>query len=424
MDRMYFESVIREQQEEFYALLSRNWFHRREEELVNLSSNLAQVVIGVRRSGKSTLCLNVIKNSDLKFAYVNFEDERFQRISSDELNAILEVLYQLYGDFNYLFIDEIQNVDGWQYFVNRLLRQGMHILMTGSNAKLLSSELSTHLTGRYMKIELFPFSFSEYCEVLGVPLLYGTTKEKGLLSSAFDKYIRSGGFPELMNETRKTQYIDSLVSGIIENDIEKRYKISYKETFERLAEHVLNIAPAKLNYAELCRLFELKSVHTADNYISYLEKAYLICMIPKFSYKSQARIHNTKVYATDIAFMDNRQDAFAGENLGWRMETIVLIELLRRNRPYGRDVAYFSDKSGECDFLVCKGRNVESAMQVSYDISNPRTLNREVRGILNAVEKTKCDNLTIITRYEEQEIKEHGRTIKVVPIYKWLCEDN
>ena len=424
MDRMYFESVIREQQEEFYALSSRNWFHRREEELVNLSSNLAQVVIGVRRSGKSTLCLNVIKNSDLKFAYVNFEDERFQRISSDELNAILEVLYQLYGDFNYLFIDEIQNVDGWQYFVNRLLRQGMHILMTGSNAKLLSSELSTHLTGRYMKIELFPFSFSEYCEVLGVPLLYGTTKEKGLLSSAFDKYIRSGGFPELMNETRKTQYIDSLVSGIIENDIEKRYKISYKETFERLAEHVLNIAPAKLNYAELCRLFELKSVHTADNYISYLEKAYLICMIPKFSYKSQARIHNTKVYATDIAFMDNRQDAFAGENLGWRMETIVLIELLRRNRPYGRDVAYFSDKSGECDFLVCKGRNVESAMQVSYDISNPRTLNREVRGILNAVEKTKCDNLTIITRYEEQEIKEHGRTIKVVPIYKWLCEDN
>ena len=424
MDRMYFESVIREQQEEFYALLSRNWFHRREEELVNLSSNLAQVVIGVRRSGKSTLCLNVIKNSDLKFAYVNFEDERFQRISSDELNAILEVLYQLYGDFNYLFIDEIQNVDGWQYFVNRLLRQGMHILMTGSNAKLLSSELSTHLTGRYMKIELFPFSFSEYCEVLGVPLLYGTTKEKGLLSSAFDKYIRSGGFPELMNETRKTQYIDSLVSGIIENDIEKRYKISYKETFERLAEHVLNIAPAKLNYAELCRLFELKSVHTADNYISYLEKAYLICMIPKFSYKSQARIHNTKVYATDIAFMDNRQDAFAGENLGWRMETIVLIELLRRNRPYGRDVAYFSDKSGECDFLVCKGRNVESAMQVSYDISNPKTLNREVRGILNAVEKTKCDNLTIITRYEEQEIKEHGRTIKIVPIYKWLCEDN
>ena len=424
MDRMYFESVIREQQEEFYALLSRNWFHRREEELVNLSSNLAQVVIGVRRSGKSTLCLNVIKNSDLKFAYVNFEDERFQRISSNELNAILEVLYQLYGDFNYLFIDEIQNVDGWQYFVNRLLRQGMHILMTGSNAKLLSSELSTHLTGRYMKIELFPFSFSEYCEVLGVPLLYGTTKEKGLLSSAFDKYIRSGGFPELMNETRKTQYIDSLVSGIIENDIEKRYKISYKETFERLAEHVLNIAPAKLNYAELCRLFELKSVHTADNYISYLEKAYLICMIPKFSYKSQARIHNTKVYATDIAFMDNRQDAFAGENLGWRMETIVLIELLRRNRPYGRDVAYFSDKSGECDFLVCKGRNVESAMQVSYDISNPKTLNREVRGILNAVEKTKCDNLTIITRYEEQEIKEHGRTIKIVPIYKWLCEDN
>lgn len=159
MERSYIESVIRDQKEDFKFLLEREYVARAEERLVDLNSPLAQVVIGVRRSGKSTLCINVIKRSNLNFAYVNFDDERFMNVKADDLNTILECLYQVYGSFDYLFMDEIQNVEAWHLFVNRLLRRGMHIIITGSNAKLLSGELATHLTGRHNKIELFPFSF-------------------------------------------------------------------------------------------------------------------------------------------------------------------------------------------------------------------------------------------------------------------------
>ena len=160
IDKRIAEQVLSEQYEEIAKLQDIKLCSRKEEEQVDLDSNLAQVVIGVRRSGKSTLCYNVLKAADDKFAYVNFDDERFVDLQTADLNVVLEVLYKIYGDFKYLFLDEIQNVDGWHLFVNRLLRQRMHIIITGSNAKLLSGELATHLTGRNDQIELYPFSFS------------------------------------------------------------------------------------------------------------------------------------------------------------------------------------------------------------------------------------------------------------------------
>ena len=364
----------------------------------------------------------MIKNSGLAFGYVNFEDERLNTLNSKDLNTILECLYQIYGEFNHLFLDEIQNIEGWQYFVNRLLRTGMHILMTGSNAKLLSSELSTHMTGRYLSVELFPFSFSEYCKAQNISTLHETIKERGLLRRAFDSYVHEGGFPELIGSTRKETYINELVSGILANDIEKRFKVTYKAAFERMANHIMNIAPSKLNFQELSKLFGFRSAHTSENYVKYLEKAYLLCLIPKFSYKSQARIHGTKAYAIDVSLMNMRQDAFAAENLGWRLETIVLIELLRRFRPNGWDVAYFEKRNTECDFLVCRRKNVISAIQVSYDISKERTLKREIRGLIAAAKKTGCKDLLLITDYEERTIEEDGFTIQVVPAYYWLID--
>ena len=422
MDKLVLERILRDQKAEFLHLLSEDWCHRSEEKLIDLNSRLAQVVIGVRRSGKSTLCINVIKDSGLEFAYVNFEDENLAGISSDNLNDILEMLYRIYGDFRYMFLDEIQNVTGWQYFVNRLLRGGMHILMTGSNAKLLSSELSTHMTGRYMQTELFPFSFREYCMAADVPMAHGTTREKGLLSRVFDRYLREGGFPELINESRKQQYIDSLVRGIIQNDIEKRFRISYTESFERMAAHILNIVPFRMNFTDLARLFGFSSSHTAENYAGYLEKAYLIICIPKFSFKSSMRVCNTKAYPVDVALMDKRKDAFAPANLDWRLESIVLLELLRRYRPLGYDIAYFDEKAGECDFLVCQGRNAVSAVQVCYDISDERTRRREIKGLILAAQKTGCSNLVLITDSEEGEIIVDGRCIRIVPAYEWIID--
>ena len=193
-----------------------DWCPRPEEELIELNSSLAQVVIGVRRSGKSTLCINVIKNSGLAFGYVNFEDERLNTLNSKDLNTILECLYQIYGEFNHLFLDEIQNIEGWQYFVNRLLRTGRHILMTGSNAKLLSSELSTHMTGRYLSVELFPFSFSEYCKAQNISTLHETTKERGLLRRAFDSYVNEMknkfimGVEDISNDATWDNYVSTL----------------------------------------------------------------------------------------------------------------------------------------------------------------------------------------------------------------------
>ena len=259
------QTALLEQKEEFLLKLQKEYCSRPEEDLVDLNSSLAQVVIGIRRSGKSTMCFNVIKKSGLNFAYINFDDERFYGIKAEELNSVLECLYKIYGDFNHLFIDEIQNVDEWFLFVNRLLRTGMHVLITGSNARLLSGELATHLTGRHMKTELYPFSFSEYCDFKKISKAYGTTKEKGLLQGAFDQYLKDGGFPELLNEKRKQTYINTLVDNIIKTDIEKRYSIKYKSAFENIANHLLNNAPAVINYAELRTMFALNSTHTVEN---------------------------------------------------------------------------------------------------------------------------------------------------------------
>lgn len=422
MDVKTIETVIFEQKEEFEACIQKTYCSRPEEELVNLDSKLAQVVIGIRRSGKSTLCINLIKKSQKKFAYINFDDERFANVTTNDLNSILECLYKVYGDFNHLFMDEVQNVDDWHLFVNRLLRQGMHILITGSNAKLLSGELASHLTGRHMKIELFPFSFREYCQYKNISPHHRTTKEKGLLRGAFDEYLQDGGFPELIDEKRKQGYVNTLVDSIIKNDIEKRYSIKYKAAFENIISHLLNIAPAKINYADLQKQFGLKSDHTAENYVNYAKNAYLACGLHKFSFKSKIRIRDEKIYAVDVALMNNRENALAGENLGWRLETIVYIELLRRYKPLEYDVYYYHETAGEADFVVCKGNKVQKIIQVSYDIANPKTYKREIRGLLLASEKTGCDNLLLITNYEEQEITVKGKKISILPAYSWLAD--
>ena len=424
MDIKIIESAIFDQKEEFFISLNRDYCSRQEEKLVNLTSSMAQVIIGIRRSGKSSLCFNIIKKSGLKFAYINFDDERLSNLKSDDLNFVLESLYKIYGDFENLFIDEIQNIDEWYLFVNRLLRNGMHILITGSNARLLSGELATHLTGRHMKTELYPFSFNEYCEYKKISTLHNTTKEKGLLRVAFDSYMHDGGLPELINEKRKQTYVNTLVDNIVKKDIEKRYSIAYKTTFENIVSHLLNNAPSKINYLELKDQFGLRSDHTAENYVSYAKNAYLISSLHKFSFKSRIRIRDEKAYAVDVAFMNNRENAMEGENLGWRLETIVYIELLRRFKPQECDIYYFDENKGEADFIICKGRTVIQIIQVSYDISNEKTLKREIKGLLLASEATKCNNLLIITDHEEKEYYEKERTIHISPAYKWLTEVN
>lgn len=418
------EKVLLEQQDELEALEDEVLIHRPEEDLINLKSKLAQVVIGVRRSGKSTLCFNALRKAGVHYAYANFDDERLEELETKDLDNVLQTLYKIYGKFDYLFLDEIQNIDGWPLFVNRLLRQRIHIIITGSNAKLLSTELATHLTGRHHKIELFPFSFKDWCSIKDVEYTRLTTKNKGLLSKAYEEYFRQGGFPELISgEENPKEYISTLIDNIISQDIKKRYKIRNIDALKRLTHHILNETPTLIVKETLQNIIGIKSERTLGNYLMYLNQTYLISTISKYSSRSRERARNEKSYAIDVAFMDKRENAFSGENLGWRLETIVYLELLRRKAGTENDIYYYQGRSAEADFVVCDGKKTLAVYQVSYDISNDKTRKREIKGCIAGAKATKCDNIFLITDHESEVIEEDGYSIQVVPIWEWLTRE-
>ena len=422
IDKRALEYILTDQQEELEEKAHDELCQRKEIVLVDTKSTQAQVVIGVRRSGKSTICYQALQNAGVKYAYADFDDERLDGLTAKQLNDVLETLYKIYGDFNYLFLDEIQNVKGWHLFVNRMLRKKMHIVITGSNAKLLSGELATHLSGRNKEISLYPFSFREFCSMKQVDTERKTTKAEAFRRAAFDEYLKQGGFPELFSIEDKRSYVNTLVENILKRDIEQRYRISYKAAFEKMAHHLLNVSPTMVVSTDLANTFHIKSEHTAKNYVDYLKQAYMLIGVQKYSPKSKVRAVQEKVYAVDVAMMDQRDNAFAGENLGHRLETIVLIHLVRKCKMEDMDVYYLNDRYGECDFVVCKGNTVVQAVQVSYDISTEKTRKREIKGLLLAAKQTRCNNLLLLTDHESAIVEEGGYQIKIQPVYDWCLE--
>jgi predicted AAA+ superfamily ATPase len=420
MDSLKLLTVFADQKEELQNNDMTQLCTRLEETQLSLTSNLAQVVIGVRRSGKSTLCEKFIRQNGVEFAYANFDDDRLANLNSEDFDQVLDALYQIYGDFKYLFLDEVQNITGWQLFVNRMLRQKVHLFITGSNSKLLSSELTTHLTGRHNKVELYPFSFYEYGMMKKVELKSLSTKSRALRKRALNEYLLEGGFPELMNEENKRGYIEALLNSIIKNDIAKRFKVRYVEVLRRLAEHLSDNFCQEFVASELAKTFGV-SDHTIENYYSYLKEAFLLQGIHKFSYKSKERIRCEKVYVVDVAFVSERESTFSTENLGWRLENVVYIELLRRFHPQYTDVFYYRDQQCEVDFLIAKEGKVQQLIQVSYNISSEKTLKREISGLIKAAEMFKCENLLLINFDAEQDIEKNGHTIHIVPAAEWLC---
>lgn len=423
MDTRELERVLLDQKEELEALRNKSFCHRLEESQIDLNSNLAQVVIGVRRSGKSTLCFNALEKSKVRYAYVNLDDENLYGLTVKDMNDILQVFYSIYGNFTHLFLDEIQNIKGWHLFVNRMLRKGMHVLLTGSNSKLLSGELASHLTGRHHTIELLPFSFRDWCNYNGIATAPLTTKNMGILMGAFDKYLRQGGFPELLIERNHTSYIDSLFHNIITQDIQKRFNVKYIDSLERLAGHLLNISPAIIVKDKLQEQFGFKSHHTLGNYLSYLAQTYLVCKVSKYSTKSRERSVAEKAYAIDVAFMNKRENALAGENLGWRLETIVYLELRRRIKKEEEDIYYFDNGNTEADFIVCNGNKATGVYQVSYNIENPKTRRREVNGAITAAKTTKCNDVYILTDHQSETIVQNGIKIKAMPVWEWIVRE-
>ena len=424
MNASIIEKVLLEQQDELDRMRGDVLIHRPEEERINLQSKLAQVVIGVRRSGKSTLCFNALEKAGVKYAYANFDDDRLVDLKSDDLDKILELLYKIYGQFDYLFLDEIQNVNGWHLFVNRLLRQKLHIVVTGSNSKLLSGELASHLTGRHHKIELFPFSFADWCRYRKVETQRLTTKNRGLLQGEFARYLKQGGFPELLSESDQKDYIDTLFDNIISQDIKKRFKVRNTDALKKMATNLLDIAPSFVVKENLQKIFSIKSDHTVNKYLSYLTQTYLISTLAKYSTKSKERIRNEKAYAIDVSFMDKRQDAFSGLNMGFRLETIVYLELRRRCARQGLDLYYFNNGSAEADFVVCDGNKTEAVYQVTFSLEGEKTRSREIRGAVAGTKGTKSPKTYIITDHDDEDtLVVNGCTIYVVPVWKWLISE-
>ena len=418
-------NILSDQREE---LTNRHWKNivtREEEKEINLNSPLAQVVIGVRRSGKSTLCSKVMLESGLPFGYINFDDDRLGKLTVDAFDTLLRALYQLNGDFNHLFLDEVQNIEGWELFVNRMLRQGMHMLITGSNANLLSGELATHLTGRYHQIELMPFSFQEYCSCKDVNIFSYTTKAIALRDKALNDYLFAGGFPELLllSEAEQGDYVRSLVRTIVEKDIAKRYKLRYAQTLMDVANQVLDEFSQEHSFATVQKKHNLKSPNTAKKYMQYLQNAYLVLAMPRFSLKSSERRSVHKYYAIDPAMIAKRDEALMTESLGLRLENMVAVELKRR-AAIDEQIYYFRKvREYEVDFVRVKGTQVQELIQVTYDFTQPRTklYNREVGNLVKASNVLHCDNLTLVMMYGEQrDIVEGGKTIHCVLATDWL----
>lgn len=422
MDLKRLERALEWQKEEIAMWASRRVIPRKEEALVDLESDLAQIVIGVRRSGKSTLCHEVLRKSGRTFAYANFDDERLRTLTGDDLDAVLEVLRKLYGDFECLFLDEVQNIPEWFLFVNRLLRRGVRLLVTGSNAHLLGGELATHLTGRYHRIDLFPFSYAEFCAFHAVPTEGLTAEKVAARRAAFETYLRQGGFPELLRtKSSPTDYSLRLVDDILERDIRQRYNLRRMPPFRTLASYLLEVAPTVLNYKTLATRLDMGCApNTVRTYVDYLKQAYLLCGVRRWSPKVGQRVRNEKVYAMDVVLMNGRPDAFVGLNLGWRLETVVFLELLRRHLPRLEGIHYYQDETAEADFVVSRGRHTLAIYQVAYTLEDPRVRARELRGLRAAADATHCDNLWLITDHEEETIDLDGRTVHIVPAYDWL----
>jgi len=386
-----------------------------------LKSKLVKVTTGVRRCGKSFFTYSLLK--DLNFGYVNF-DEKFL-LSLDPLK-ILSTLIEIHGAINIFFLDEIQNLEGWEIFVNKLQRGGHNVFITGSNAKLLSKELATHLTGRHIPLEIFPFSFKEFLAALDFKEDLETTKGKSLAKHYLVEFLEMGGFPEVVVEKENPSvYLRTLFYDIVEKDVILRYNIAYKSVIRELALTLISNFCNYVSFRKIKESFKLGSEHTVKNYISYLSEAYLFLGLSKFSYKPKEIERSVKkIYCIDCGMINNVATRFS-ENRGKFLENLVAIELLRRKNYWFNkwEIFYWRDyQQHEVDFVLKEGLNIKQLIQVTYASSKDEIEKREIRALIKASDLLNCEDLLIITWDYEDEIKANNKTIKCLPLWKWLVE--
>ncbi len=384
-----------------------------------LKSPNALAILGVRRCGKSILSLQIFKNE--KFGYINFDDERIMDFNARDFNKVMEAFYELYGRIEKIILDEPHNITGWELFVNRL-RRTKKVIVTGSNSKMLSGELATHLTGRHIDFTLYPFSFREFLEYNDFKMeKYLTTTKIALIKNLLRQYVDQGGFPErylIGKEMLVSIYFD-----ILEKDIIGRIKIKKRAAFKEMAKYLISNFSSEITFSKLKNILKIKDQHTIKNWIDGLEEAYLVKVIERYSPKlKESIIAPKKAYCIDTGIIRAISFRFS-ENIGKIMENMVIIELLRRKSYWHGDweIFYWKDHQGrEVDFIVKEDMDVKQLIQVTYASARDEIETREIKALIKASEILHCNNLLIITWDYEDKIKVNKKTIKCVPLWKWL----
>lgn len=415
-------AAVSRQKEELRYLTSQVYQKRQPFEKAEpyLDSNVIKLITGPRRAGKSVFALQLLEGK--AFAYLNFDDSAI--LDHFDEDKVMQALSEVYPGYTHLLLDEVQNLDGWDIWVSKLKRNGANLVITGSNARMLSSEMATMLTGRYVELEILPFSMSEclkYREVNNYPVL---PKEKAELMVEADSYMRNGGFPEISKRREIAKsYIGTLFDSIILKDVAQRHKIRKTQELYSLADYLISNYCNQLSYNEIAESLEMGSVTTVKKFCDHLAEPYLFFYLPRSNNKLKLmKKAPKKIYVVDNGFILARSFELSS-NSGRQLENMVFVELNRRGYKSEKSLFYYRTKNDrEIDFVTKDGGKVSSLIQVSFEIGNPKTRERELKSLYEASNELKCNNLLLITWDTEEEIEYKGANVRVTSVAKWFLE--
>ncbi len=392
-------------------------------------------LIGVRRCGKTSilyeminkLSVNVDKTSILFF---NFEDERLE-LSVDELDLILQSYRELYPKQDlkkcYFFFDEIQNITGWEKFVRRLYDTvSKNIYITGSNSKLLSSEIATSLRGRTLSYEVYPLSFSEYLMFENIEIDLYSSKSLAYIRNAEAKFLKDGAFPEILflEEQYANKTLQEYFNVLLYKDLSERYNITNTISLKFFLKRIISSTTKQISINKIYN--ELKSSgikigkNTLYEFLEYVQNIYLAFTLQRYDNSLvNKELGERKIYTVDIG-LNNAVEFRFSDNIGKSLENAVFLELKRK----GKQLFYYRDTSSECDFIVQEANKIVKAIQVTYDMSDEEASKREIKGLLSACKKLNLSNGYIITYDREDEIIEDEISITLTPFYKWVLTQN
>ena len=419
-------NILHRQREERDILLQQAYINRIEDAAIAdfLNTTLIKIISGPRRAGKSVIALQMLK--DQNFAYLNFDDDLLLKHFDED--AVIQALNDVYKGFTYLLLDEIQNLPGWELWVNKLYRRGVNLVITGSNSKLLSHEMASTLTGRYVQITVLPFSFAEtirFNEQILPTNAQFTPIETGKMLGLLNAYLFNGEFPEtVLNPGILKNYLSSLFDSILLKDILKRFRVRQTQQLYDLSNYLLSNYTNLFSFNQVKEALDFNSVATVQKFIGYLEEPYLFQHITRYSNKIKNQQKSAqKIYIIDNGFIKARSFELS-PNYGRLLENLVFVELLRRDYKPELELFYYRTRNDrEIDFLVRKGHRIEQLIQVCYDIEQPKVSKREIDALVEAANELDCTELLLITWNKEDIIEINQLKIKLLPAYKWLISN-